>query len=776
MDEQRIQKLDAYFRACNFLSVGQIYLKNNPLLFEPLTKEDIKPRLLGHWGTSPGLNLIYAHANRLIQDTDANIIYITGPGHGGPALRANTFLEGTMSETYPDLNWSVYGISKLMREFSWPGGVPSHVSPPTPGSIHEGGELGYSLVHAYGAVLDNPDLIALCVVGDGEAETGPLATSWQSNKFINPKRDGSVLPILHLNGYKISGPTVFGRMSDEHIMQFFTGCGYQVRFVEGDDPLTVHKAMWEAMDWAHDAICTIKKGAENEVPAFPLIVLRTPKGWTGPKVIDGKKIEGTFRSHQVPMSDVIQKPEHLKILEDWLHSYKPHELFDNMGKPSDDVLSILPKGEKRMGAIPHANGGMLLQELQFPDFKTYGEVVPGPGVVTGEATRKVGEFIRDIMKMNTDNFRIFCPDETNSNRLNHVFDITNRMYLGELQDGDDHLAPDGRVMEVLSEHLCQGWLEGYLLTGRHGLFPCYEAFALIVDSMLNQHAKWIKACKELPWRKPISSLNYLLTSHAWRQDHNGYSHQGPGFIESVLQKKSSVARIYFPPDANTLLSVMDHCLRSKDYINLIVAGKQPMPQWLDMPSAIEHCKRGIGVWDFASNDNGDPEIVFAAAGDTPTLETLAAIHLLRQQFPDLRMRMINIVDLFTLMDAKDHSHGLDMGGFDSLFTKDKHVVCAFHGHPRVIHELIYHHQCNPRFHVHGYIEEGTTTTPFDMVVCNNMSRFHLAIQAMHHITRLQSMAGDFISSCEQKLKEHKQYIFEHGEDMPEITEWLWTDG
>lgn len=775
MDSSRLQKLDTYFRACNYLSVGQIYLKNNPLLFEPLSKEDIKSRLLGHWGTSPGLNLIYAHANRLIQDTDANMIYIAGPGHGGPALRANVFLEGTMTEVYPELNWSIYGLSKLMREFSWPGGVPSHVSPPTPGSIHEGGELGYSLVHAYGAVLDNPDLIALAVVGDGESETGPLATSWHSNKFINPKRDGSVLPILHLNGYKISGPTVFGRMSDTHIEQFFTGCGYQVRFVEGNDPMDVHQKMWEAMDWAYEVIQKVKTDASNQVPPFPMIVLRTPKGWTGPKEIDGKKIEGSFRSHQVPMSDVIQKPEHLKILEEWMHSYKPHELFDNMGKPFEDVLAIVPKKEKRMGANPHTNGGLLRKDLQMPDFTSYAEVVPGPGVVTGEATRKVGEFLRDIMKANGDSFRIFCPDETNSNRLNHVFDVTNRMYLGDIQEGDDHLAADGRVMEVLSEHLCQGWLEGYLLTGRHGLFPCYEAFALIVDSMLNQHAKWLKACKELPWRSSISSLNYLLTSHAWRQDHNGYSHQGPGFIESVLEKKGTVARIYLPPDANTLLSVMDHCLRSKDYVNLIIAGKQPMPQWLDMHRAITHCKRGIGTWDFACNDQGDPDIIFAAAGDTPTLETLAAIHLLRKHFPDLRIRMINVIDLFTLMDGRDHSHGLDQGAFTELFTEDKHVVFAFHGHPRVIHELIYHHGANARFHVHGYIEEGTTTTPFDMVVCNKMSRYHLAMQAMHRVPRMQSSAGDFISACEQKLQDHKKYIFEHGEDMPEIVEWLWTD-
>ncbi len=775
MDEKRCAHLDAYFRACNYLSVCQIYLKNNPLLLEPLTIDDIKTRLLGHWGTSPGLNLIYAHANRLIQDTDANMLYITGPGHGGPALRANVFLEGTMTDVYPDLDFSLLGFSKLMKEFSWPGGVPSHVSPPTPGSIHEGGELGYSLVHAYGAVLDNPDLIALCVVGDGEAETGPLATSWQSNKFINPKRDGSVLPILHLNGYKISGPTVFGRMSDHDIELFFQGSGYDVRFVEGDDPLSVHALMWDAMDWAYEKICETKKQPEGSVPRFPLIVLRTPKGWTGPKEIDGKKIEGTFRSHQVPMSDVIQRPEHLKVLEEWLHSYKPHELFDSMGNPSENVLAILPKKEKRMGGNPAANGGVLRKELVMPDYKEYAEIVPEPGIVRSEATRKVGEFLRDVMKENSSSFRVFCPDETNSNRLNHLFDVTTRMYLGEIEASDDDLGPNGRVMEVLSEHLCQGWLEAYLLTGRHGIFPCYEAFALIVDSMLNQHAKWLKAAKELPWRAPISSLNYLLTSHAWRQDHNGYSHQGPGFIDSVLQKKSSVARIYLPPDANTLLSVMDHCLRSTDYVNLIISGKQPMPQWLDMESAVSHCASGIGVWEFASNDDGQPDIVMASSGDTPTLETLAAIDLLRKQFNDLKIRMVNVVDLFTLMNPEDHPHGLDHDRFSQLFPEDAHVVFAFHGHPKIIHELIYHNRCNERFHVHGYKEEGTTTTPFDMVVCNEMSRFHLAMQAVRRVDRLKAKADAFITLCEEKLSQHKAYIFEHGEDMPEIAEWLWAD-
>ncbi len=777
MTSDRLKKLDAHFRAANYLSVGQIYLKDNPLLLEPLKLEHIKSRLLGHFGTSPGLNFIYSHLNRLIQDTNEKIIYFTGPGHGGPALRANVFLEGTMTKFYSDLSWSFEGVLKFMREFSWPGGVPSHVSPPTPGSIHEGGELGYSLAHAYGAVLDNPDLIAACVVGDGESETGPLAASWHSNKFINPHKDGIVLPILHLNGYKISGPTVFGRKKDEDIQKFFEGCGYQVRFVEGSDVEKTHTIMWEALDWAHQEIQKIRSYNEENFDqiAYPMIVMRTPKGWTGPKYVDGKKVEGSFRSHQVPISEFKEHKDHLKILEEWLKSYKPEELFSKEGVPSDSVLANIPKEEFKMGATKFANGGLLLQELQIPDFSEYEIKLQGPGQTVAESTRQVGLLVRDVMKNNEKNFRIFCPDETNSNRLNHVFDITNRMYIGKLQEGDDHLSSSGRVMEVLSEHLCQGWLEGYLLTGRHGLFPCYEAFALIVDSMLNQHGKWLKACLEIAWRKPIASLNYLLTSHAWRQDHNGYSHQGPGFIESVMQKKSSVARIYLPPDGNCLLSVMDHCLRSKNYVNLMICGKQPMPQWLTIEEAKTHCSKGIGIWDFAS-DNEDVDIVFATAGDTPTLEALAAVDLLKTHFSEIKIRFINVVDLFKLMHCNDHPHGIDQSMFYELFTEDKHVVFAFHGHPRVIHELIFHHLPEQRFHVHGYLEEGTTTTPFDMVVCNKASRYHLALNAIRFIPKLKSVSKEFCDMCHEKLEAHKKYIFEHGHDMPEVVNWKWPHG
>lgn len=774
VDSKRIEALDAYFRACNYLSVGQIYLRTNPLLQQPLKPEHIKKRLLGHWGTSPGLNFIYTHLNRLIQDTQAKMIYLTGPGHGGPALRANVYLEGCMTETYPDLTQDYSGMEKLMKDFSWPGGVPSHVSPPTPGSIHEGGELGYSLVHAYGAVLDNPDLIAVCVVGDGEAETGPLATSWQSNKFINPKRDGAVLPILHLNGYKISGPTVFGRMPDKKIEQFFKGCGYEPRFIEGDDPKALHSVLWETLDWAYEEIRKKQSQPFDGNPVdWPMIVMRTPKGWTGPKEVDGKKVEGTFRSHQVPLSDVIEKKDHLEMLENWMKSYKSEELFDASGKPNSEILSVVPSKELRMGCTPHANGGILLKELAIPETADYEVKVPSPGSVIAEATRELGKLVRDIMKENSDNFRVFCPDETNSNRFNHVFEVTGRTYLGEIFDSDDDLSHEGRVMEVLSEHLCQGWLEGYLLTGRHGIFPCYEAFALIVDSMLNQHGKWLKACQELPWRKPIASLNYLLTSHAWRQDHNGFSHQGPGFIESVMQKKCSIARIYLPPDANCLLEVGKHCLESKNYINLIVSGKQPMPQWLNRKQAKEHCAKGASIWDWASNDQGQPDVIMASAGDTPTQEILAAISILRKKFPDLKIRMINVVDLFTLLPHSRHPHGFDEETFESLFGKDTPVIFAFHGHPRVIHELAYKRSNPHRFHVRGYIEEGTTTTPFDMVVCNQMSRFHLAVEALHHLPHMKSAAGDFITECKQKLDDHKVYIYEHGEDIPEVRNWKW---
>jgi xylulose-5-phosphate/fructose-6-phosphate phosphoketolase len=754
--EERLAAIDRFWRAANFLSVGQIYLRDNPLLREPLKPEHIKPRLLGHWGTSPGLSLIYGHLNRLIQDSDVEMIYIAGPGHGGPALRACTYLEGCMTETYPDIGMDEAGLGKLTREFSWPGGVPSHVSPPTPGSIHEGGELGYSLVHAYGAVLDNPNLIAACVVGDGEAETGPLATSWQSNKFLNPERDGAVLPILHLNGYKISGPTIFGRMPREQVEQFMQGCGYQVGWVEGDDPDLVSRSLWETLNWAYAEI------AEGH---HPMIVLKTPKGWTGPKVVDGMQVEGTFRSHQVPLSDVVEKPEHLQILQNWMEEYRPAELFDEQGKVKPDVLEIVPRAERRMGASPHANGGILLKDLALPDYRPYGIEVTAPGAVTGEATRELGKWLRDVMVENRDNFRVMCPDETASNRLTALFEVTNRMYLGDVLPSDDHLADDGRVMEVLSEHLCQGWLEGYLLTGRHGMFPCYEAFALIVDSMLNQHAKWLKACRELPWRKPIASLNYLLTSHAWRQDHNGYSHQGPGFIESVLEKKATVARIYLPPDANCLLSVADHCLRSRDYVNLIVAGKQPMPQWLTMDQAHAHCSLGASRWDWASSP-GAPELVLAAAGDTPTLEILAARRLLEKAAPDVRVQMVNVVDLTVLMPKEVHPHGLDERDYIHLFPEKVPVVFAFHGHPRVIDELVYDRP-GGRFTVRGYVEEGTTTTPFDMVVCNRMSRFHLATEAMRLLGR------DPDPKWQETLVEHKKYIHAHGEDLPEIRDWSW---
>jgi len=776
MDQDRLEALDAYFRAANFLSVGQIYLRENTMLRERLRPEHIKARLLGHWGTSPGLNLIYAHLNRLIQDTDAHCLYITGPGHGGPALRANVFLEGSMTDTYPEITRDAHGIEVLMREFSWPGGVPSHVSPPTPGSIHEGGELGYSLVHAFGAAFDNPDLIVACVVGDGEAETGPLAASWHSNKFISPKRDGAVLPILHLNGYKISGPTVFGRMEKPHLQNFFNGCNYDPIFVEGDDPIDVHKKMWEALDLCYGKIKEIQaKDLGDEIPSWPMIIMRTPKGWTGPKVVNGKKVEGTSRSHQVPLAEVVTNPEHLHILEDWIRSYRIDELFDEIGRPKEKVLSCVPRNELRMGACPQANGGLLRKELKLPDFREYAIDVPSPGAVTGEATRQLGKYTRDLMVKNPDNFRLFCPDETNSNRFNNVFDVTGRMYQGKIFDFDDSLSHEGRVMEVLSEHLCQGWLEGYLLSGRHGIFPCYEAFAMIIDSMVNQHGKWLKACEELPWRKPISSLNYLLTSHAWRQDHNGYSHQGPGFIESILQKKADIARIYLPPDANCLLSMGNHCIKSKNYINLIVAGKQPMPQWLNMEEAEKHCTEGISSWKWASSDKGLPDLIMASAGDVPTLEILAAISILREEFPNLKIKMINVVDLFTLLPKEDHSHGISASDFEKLFTKTTPVVFAFHGHPRVIHELVYKRPNDKRFHVHGYLEEGTTTTPFDMTVCNKMSRFHLAMNAINRLPHMQSQAKKFIEKCEEKLKKHKEYIQEHGEDMPEIVNWKWAN-
>jgi len=776
LDADRLEAIDDYFRAANYLTVGQIYLKDNPLLRSPLKKENVKKRLLGHWGTSPGLNFIYAHANRLIQDTQAKIIYITGPGHGGPALRANVFLEGSMTEVYHDISMNLSGIQKLMKDFSWPGGVPSHVSPHIPGSIHEGGELGYSLMHAFGAVLDNPDLIALCVVGDGEAETGPLASSWHSNKFINVKRDGAVLPILHLNGYKIAGPTLFGRMTDEKIFQFFKGCGYNPRFIEGDDPKVLHSKMWEIFDWAYGEIRRVQKDSDAQHPVdWPIIVMRTPKGWTGPKVVDGEKVEGTFRSHQVPLSDVRDNPQHMKVLEEWLHSYHVEDLFDEHGHPTERISKLIPKKGLRMGSSPYANGGVLKEKLRLPDYTKYGLQFPSPGSKMGKATCEFGKFVRDVMKSNPHNFRLFCPDETSSNRLNHVFEVTGRCYLGEVLRSDEDLAHDGRVMEVLSEHLCQGWLEGYLLTGRHGIFPCYEAFALIVDSMLNQHGKWLKASRELHWRKPISSLNYLLTSHTWRQDHNGFSHQSPGFIESVLQKKAAIARIYLPPDANSLLTIGDICLRSVDQINLIISGKQHMPQWLTMEEAQQFCEEGASIWEWASNGVEEPDVVMSASGDTPTLEVMAAVSMLNKRFPDLKVRVVNVVNLFKLTSEADHPQGLNEECFNKLFTDKAPVIFAFHGHPRVIHELIYARENPHRFHVCGYMEEGTTTTPFDMVVRNGMSRFHLAMEALRHVERMKAPANDFIAHCKKTLESHNHYIYEHGEDLPEIRNWKWNE-
>jgi len=782
LTKKDLNRIIKYWYAANYLSVGQIYLKENALLREPLTAEHIKPRLLGHFGTTPGLNLVYVHLNRLIEERDVNAIFIAGPGHGGPALVANTYLEGTYSEIYPNVSQNEAGMLRLFRQFSWPGGVPSHVGPQTPGSIHEGGELGYSLAHAYGAAMDNPDLLVVCVVGDGESETGPLAASWQSNKFLNPERDGAVLPILHLNGYKIAGPTVLGRTDDNELKSLFSGFGYDVYFIEGDDPYKVHKSMAATLEKVHDKIKRIQEDARNNGfssrPDWPMIILRTPKGWTGPKFVDDLPVEGTFRAHQVPVTKVRENPEHLKILEQWMRSYNPENLFDKSGSLISELAELAPEGERRMGANPQANGGKLTVALDLPDFTDYALDIKEPGAQIGESTRELGKFLRDVFTKNEDqrNFRIFCPDETNSNRLNAVFEVTNRCSVGKIIDIDDHIAPEGRVMEVLSEHMCQGWLEGYILTGRHGIFPCYEAFATIVDSMLNQHSKWLKMCAEIPWRVPISSLNYLLTSHAWRQDHNGYSHQGPGFIDSVLNKKSSVVRIYLPPDANCLLSVADHCLRSRGYVNLIVAGKQPELQWLDMDSAREHCSRGASVWQWAGNDAGEePDVVLGCAGDVPTLETLAAAWLLRNHMPELRVRVVNVVDLMTLLSHRDHPHGLDESSFKDLFTDTAPVVFAFHGYPRVIHELVYRRPDDERFHVRGYIEEGTTTTPFDMVVRNGMSRFHLAIEALHRVGRLQSKSGDLITYFNEKLNEHRRYAPAYGEDMPEISNWRWSD-
>jgi xylulose-5-phosphate/fructose-6-phosphate phosphoketolase len=782
LSQNDLDRLDAYWRAANYLAVGQIYLRENPLLREPLKPEQIKPRLLGHWGTSPGLNLIYVHLNRLIRDTGAQVLYITGPGHGAPAILANVYLEGTYTEIYPEVSQDEAGMRLLFRQFSTPGGVPSHVSPDTPGSIHEGGELGYSLVHAFGAAFDNPDLLVACVVGDGEAETGPLAGSWKSVNFLNPVRDGAVLPILHLNGYKISGPTVLGRTDDETLKSLFGGHGYQVYFVEGDEPMDVHRAMARALDQAYADIRAIQQEARSKgfsgQPTWPMIILRTLKGWTGPKEWNGVPIEGTFRAHQVPLTEVKENPEQLKLLEQWMRSYEPEKLFDQNGRLVPELAELAPQGDLRMGANPEANGGRLLIELDLPPFTDYAVEVEAPGRVKAEATRNLGYFLRDVFKRDeTDgNFRLFCPDETTSNRLDAVFEVTNRCSVGKILDSDDHVAPDGRVMEVLSEHLCQGWLEGYVLTGRHGLFPCYEAFVTIIDSMFNQHAKWLKKSRELPWRHPVASLNYLLTSHAWRQDHNGYSHQGPGFMDTVINKKGVIVRIYLPPDANCLLSVMDHCLRSRDYVNVIVAGKQPELQWLDMDAARRHCARGASVWEWASNDQGsEPDVILASGGDVPTQETVAAAWLLRKHLPELKVRVVNVVDLMVLSPPAYHPHGMDAEAFLDLFTERTPVVFAFHGYRRMIHDLV-HGRPNPdRFHVRGYMEEGTTTTPFDMVVVNQISRYHLAMEALRRVPRLRSQSAHLVETFESKLTEHRIYIRDHLQDMPEIRDWTWSE-
>ncbi|HOY17616.1 MAG TPA: phosphoketolase family protein [Haliscomenobacter sp.] len=781
LSPELLQKMDAYWRAANYLSVGQIYLYDNPLLKKPLTLEHIKPRLLGHWGTTPGLNLIYVHLNRIIKQYDLNIIYITGPGHGGPGLVANTYLEGTYSEVYPDITADEPGMKKLFKQFSFPGGIPSHVAPETPGSIHEGGELGYSLVHAYGAVFDNPDLLVACVVGDGEAETGALAASWHSNKFLNPVHDGAVLPILHLNGYKIASPTVLARIPQAELEQLFRGYGYNPYFVEGDVPEQVHQLLASTLDTVVAEIKQIQDEARTKGfttrAQWPMIILRTPKGWTCPKIVDGLQVEGTWRSHQVPLAELATKPEHIKILEQWMQSYQPETLFDKNGSLIAELAELAPQGIKRMGANPHANGGQLLEDLKMPDFRKNAVEVLEPGTIVAEATVIMGAFLRDVMKLNlkNKNFRIFGPDETSSNRLSRLFDVTERTSTAEILESDDHISADGRVMEVLSEHLCQGWLEGYLLTGRHGLFSCYEAFIHIVGSMFNQHAKWLQVSRNIPWRHPIASLNYLLTSHVWRQDHNGNSHQDPGFLDHVANKTADVIRIYLPPDANTLLSVTDHCLRSRGYVNVIVAGKQPAMQWLNMDAAIKHCTVGLGIWEWASNDQGaEPDLVMACAGDVPTLETIAAVQILREHLPELKVRVINVVDLMTLQPASEHPHGLNDQDFDKLFTKDKPIIFAFHGYPLLIHRLTYRRTNHHNLHVRGYKGEGTTTTPFDMVVLNDLDRFHLVNSAIDRLPDLGPKGASTKQYLQEKLIEHTAYIEMHGEDMPEIIDWKWN--
>ncbi len=781
LSAETLKAMDAYWRAANYLSVGQIYLYDNPLLREPLELKHIKPRLLGHWGTTPGLNFIYVHLNRIIKEFDLNMMYIIGPGHGGPGIVANCYLEGTYSEIYPDISLDAEGMGKLFKQFSFPGGIPSHVAPETPGSIHEGGELGYAVSHAYGAAFDNPDLIVACVVGDGEAETGPLATSWHSNKFLNPATDGAVLPILHLNGYKIANPTLLARISHEELTRLFQGYGYHPYFVEGADPEPMHQQMAETLDEVIGKIREIqdkaRKNGVTERPVWPMIILRTPKGWTGPKEVDGKKTEGSWRSHQVPFSEMAGCPAHVRLLEDWMKSYRPEELFDENGTLRQELGVLAPEGPRRMGANPHANGGLLLKDLKMPDFRDYAIPVSEPGQAMAESIRIMGGFLRDIIKRNRKerNFRIVGPDETASNRLDAVFAATDRVWMADIFPEDEHLAREGRVLEILSEHTCQGWLEGYLLTGRHGFFSCYEAFIHIIDSMFNQHAKWLKVTsKEIPWRRPIASLNYLLTSHVWRQDHNGFSHQDPGFIDHVVNKKADIIRVYFPPDANTLLSVTDHCLRSRNYINVIVAGKQPQLQWLDMDSAIKHCTAGIGIWEWASNDRGcEPDVVMACAGDVPTLETLAAVDLLRQHAPELKIRVINVVDLMTLQPKEEHPHGLSSQEFDTLFTTDKPVIFAYHGYPWLIHRLTYRRTNHNNFHVRGYKEEGTTTTPFDMVVRNDLDRYHLVADVIARVSRLGYAAAYLKQFTRDKLIEHQQYIVKHGEDMPAIDGWKW---
>jgi xylulose-5-phosphate/fructose-6-phosphate phosphoketolase len=777
---EMLRRMDAYWRAANYLSVGQIYLLDNPLLREPLQAGHVKPRLLGHWGTTPGQNFVYAHLNRVINQFELNMIYISGPGHGGPALVANTYLEGTYSEVYPNITQDAAGIKHLFKQFSFPGGIPSHVAPETPGSIHEGGELGYSLSHAFGAVFDNPDLLVACVVGDGEAESGPLATAWHSNKFLNPSTDGAVLPILHLNGYKIANPTILARIPRSELAEMLRGCGWSPYFVEGDDPAKMHQCMAATLDKVIDEIRRIqleaRSGTATQRPRWPMIVLVTPKGWTGPKVVDGLKVEGSFRAHQVPLSDPRKNPEHLRQLEAWLKSYKPEELFDAEGRLRPELAELAPRGARRMGANVHANGGLLLRDLRMPDFQDYAVKVPEPGSVDAEDTRVLGTFLRDVVKMNQDqrNFRVFGPDETLSNRLGAVFETTRRQWDAQTLPEDEFLAAEGRVMEVLSEHQCQGWLEGYLLTGRHGVFNSYEAFIHIVDSMFNQHAKWLKVTLGLPWRRKIASLNYLLASHVWRQDHNGFTHQDPGFIDHAVNKKAEIVRVYLPPDANCLLSVMDHCLRSRHYVNIVVAGKHAAPQWLDMTAAERHCTAGIGIWEWASNDRGvEPDVVLACAGDVPTLEVLAATSILRERLPELKIRVVNVVDLMKLQPSSEHPHGLPDSDFDTLFTKDKPIIFAYHGYPWLIHRLTYRRTNHRNLHVRGYKEEGTITTPFDMAVLNDMDRFHLAQDVIERLPQLGSKAAYLKQELRDKLLEHRAYIRTHGEDMPEVNEWRW---